>query len=90
MANEPVVERVSLILKNKYKKFPSIISAYIYGSILTTNFSKTSDIDILFIVNNLEDPNKLLKEIKTIRSKVKDFKLDINVVFLDEFTRRSN
>lgn len=88
MANEAVIEKVSLILKNKYKKFPSIISAYIYGSLLTVNFSKTSDIDILFIVNNLENPNKLLKEIKNIRNKIKDFKLDINVVFLDEFTRR--
>ena len=88
MANEAIIESVSLILKNKYKKFPSIISAYIYGSLLTTNFSKTSDIDILFILNNLDDPSKFLKEIKTIRSEVKDFKLDINVVFLDEFTRR--
>ena len=88
MVNKDVIEKVSLILKNKYEKFPSIISVYIYGSLLTNNFSKTSDIDILFIINNLDNPNKILKEIKTIRSKVKDFKLDINVVFLDEFIRR--
>lgn len=88
MFNEAVIKKVSLILTSKYKKFPAIISAYIYGSSLTANFSKTSDIDVLFIVKNLDNPNKFLKEIKSIRNKIKDFKLDINVVFLDEFARR--
>lgn len=88
MPNDAVIEKVSKILKNKFKKFPSILSAYIYGSILTDNFSKTSDIDVLFIISNIANPNKLLKEIKTTRNTVKDFKLDINVVFVDEFIRR--
>ena len=88
MPNNFVVNKVSEILKGKFEKFSPILSAYLYGSILTDHFSKTSDIDVLFIVGNISNPNKLLKEIKTIRGMVKDFKLDINVVFMDEFIRR--
>lgn len=88
MSNDLIIKKVSEILKDKFEKFPSILSAYIYGSVLTDNFSKTSDIDVLFIVDNLDNPSGLLKEIKTTRDTVKDFKLDINVVFMDEFIKR--
>ena len=88
MPNSNTVKIISEILKKKFKKLPAISSAYIYGSVLTNNFSQTSDIDVLFIVDNINNPNELLKEIKLIRNTVKDFKLDINVVFMDEFIRR--
>jgi len=55
---------------------------------LTDKFSNSSDIDVLFIINNIEEPNKLLKKIKSLRATIKDYKLDINVVFMDEFNNR--
>lgn len=88
MLNSDTVKIISKILKNKFEKLPAISSAYIYGSVLTNNFSRMSDIDVLFIIDNIDNPNKLLKEIKLIRNTVKDYKLDINVVFMDEFIRR--
>ena len=88
MSNNETVKIISEILKDKFKKLPAIFSAYIYGSVLTNNFSQTSDIDVLFVVDNIDNPNELLKEIKAIRGTVKNFKLDINVVFMDEFIRR--
>lgn len=88
MPNEAVIKGVSEILKDKFKNLSPIFSAYIYGSILTDKFLKTSDIDILFVIDNVANPNKLLKEIKAKRSAIKDYKLDINVVFIDEFIKR--
>lgn len=88
MPNNHIIKKVSEILKDKFEKFSSVLSAYLYGSILTDNFLKTSDIDVLFIVGNISNTNKLLKEIKITRDAIKDFKLDINVVFMDEFIRR--
>lgn len=85
MPNDLLIEKVTKILKNNFKNFDTIQSAYLYGSILTDNFHKESDIDVLFIVDDSVDRHKFLKKIKTARTKEKHFKLDINVVFYSEF-----
>lgn len=88
MPNEEIIEKIAEILKIKFKPLTGISSAYIYGSALTNKFSSASDIDVLFIVDNVDDPNTLLHKIKTTRDSVENYKLDINVVFMDEFVRR--
>lgn len=85
MSNDPLIQKVTKTLKDKFEAFSSIRSAYIYGSILTDKFHKRSDIDVLFIVKDVADRNKFLKKIKICRATVRDFKLDINVVFQSEF-----
>ncbi len=86
MPNDLLIEKVSKILRLKFRRFRSIQSAYIYGSLLTDNFHQGSDIDILFIVEDVADKNNFLIKIKDVRSTIKDLKLDINVVFLSEFS----
>ncbi len=85
MPNALLIEEVAKTLENNFKNFPDIQSAYLYGSVLTDNFHKKSDIDVLFIVNDSVDRYKFLKKIKAARAKEKHFKLDINVVFYSEF-----
>ena len=85
MPNTLLIQKVTRVLNEKYKKFNSIRSAYIYGSILTNKFHKKSDIDVLFIVEDVADRCKFLRRIKAVRSTVKGLKLDINIVFHSEF-----
>ncbi len=86
--NNTAVKTASKILSKKFKDCPFIISAYIYGSVLTKNFSQNSDIDVLFIVEDTYEPNIILEKIKEIRDTITDFKLDLNIVFLEEFKKR--
>lgn len=85
MPNKLVIKEVTKILQTNFKKFKSIKAVYLYGSVLTDKFHKKSDMDVLFIVEEAADRNKLMKKIKAARVKVKHFKLDINVVFFTEF-----
>jgi len=85
MPNTLLIQKVSKELREKFKKFKAIRSAYIYGSLLTENFHKNSDIDILFIVDDMPDRSQFLRKIKAVRATVKNLKLDINVVFQSEF-----
>ncbi|MFA5129191.1 MAG: nucleotidyltransferase domain-containing protein [Patescibacteria group bacterium] len=85
MPNTLLIQEVTKVLRNKYKKFKAIRSAYIFGSLLTDNFHKKSDVDILFIVEDVKDRCEFLKKIKAVRTTVKDLKLDINIVFEREF-----
>jgi predicted nucleotidyltransferase len=85
MPNTLLIQEVTKVLRDKYKKFKAIRSAYIFGSLLTDNFHKKSDVDILFIVEDVKDRCKFLKKIKAIRTTVKNLKLDINIVFEREF-----
>ncbi|MDP2762917.1 MAG: nucleotidyltransferase domain-containing protein [Enterobacteriaceae bacterium] len=75
-------------LKNNYAIFNEIKSAYIYGSVLSDRFKKgKSDIDVLFICKDIEKPHPFLKKIKIKTKKIKA-KMDINVVFYNEFIKR--
>ena len=75
-------------LKNIFSDIEEIMSAYVYGSILSDRFdNQKSDIDILFICKDSENPHLLLKKIKKKREKIKA-KLDISVVFYSEFLKR--
>ncbi len=85
MPHTLLIQKVTKVLRDKYKKFKSIQSAYIYGSLLTNNFHKKSDIDVLFIVEDVKDRCEFLEKVKAVRATVKNFKLDINIVFLSEF-----
>lgn len=85
MPNILLIKRVTKIIKDNFNKFKPIQTAYIYGSVLTDAFHKGSDIDVLFIVKDVADRKKFLRSIKIVRDKVKEFKLDINIVFLSEF-----
>lgn len=71
MFNILFIEKVTKNLRANYKKFKYIKSAYLYGSVLTDSFHKKSDIDVLFIVEDIKDRQKFLKKIKTIRAKKK-------------------
>ncbi len=64
-----------------------IRSAYVYGSVLTKKFHKKSDVDVIFIVDDVSDRCGFLRKIKAVRCKIKGFKLDLNVVFESEFRR---
>ena len=64
MPNALLIEKATKILKNNFKNFDAIQSAYLYGSILTDNFHKESDIDVLFIVDDSTDRNKFLKKLR--------------------------
>lgn len=83
--NALVIQKVTKALMDNFQKFKPIQSAYIYGSVLTKKFHKKSDIDVMFIVEDITDRCEFLKRIKTVRASIKDFKLDINIVFRDEF-----
>ena len=85
MPNALLVEEVAKNICANFKKFKCIQSAYLYGSVLTDRFHKKSDIDVLFIVEDVDDRQKFFKKIKTIRAREKKFKLDINIVFKSEF-----
>lgn len=85
--NALVVQNVTNVLKAHFQKFESIRSAYIYGSVLTNKFHERSDIDIIFIVEDIADRSEFLRKIKAVRSKIRGFKLDINIVFASEFRR---
>jgi len=80
-----LIEEIAEKLRANFKKFKCIKSAYLYGSVLTDKFNNESDIDILFLVEDIKDRKTFLKNIKTIRAKEKKLKLDINVVFKSEF-----
>lgn len=71
-------------------KHKEIISAYLYGSILTGRFNvEKSDIDILLIVNDNNSPSHFIDEIKEdINNNHYKIRLDINIVFLSEFINR--
>lgn len=77
-------------LKENYAIFNEIKSAYIYGSVLSDRFKEgKSDVDILFICKDMENPHFFLKNLKIkIKTKSIKAKLDINIVFYDEFMRR--
>lgn len=81
-------DRIANFLKKEFKKYKEITSAYLYGSVLTKNFSSQSDIDVLFILEDTITPNEILEAIKNSRSCCDQLRLDINVVFYDEFLRR--
>lgn len=85
MPNILLIKKVTKVLKTNYKKFRAIQSAYIFGSILTNNFHKKSDIDVLFIVKDVADRCKFLRKVKATRDAIKGFKLDVNIVFRSEF-----
>jgi predicted nucleotidyltransferase len=85
MPNKLLIEEVTKNIRVNFKNFKCIQSAYLYGSILTDSFHEKSDIDVLFIVEDIEDRQNFFKKIKTIRTKEKKFKLDINIVFKSEF-----
>ena len=75
------------IIKN-YSGFKEIKSAYIYGSSLSNRFdSKRSDIDILFICDDSKNPKKLFSKIIKAKKRI-NAKLDINIVFYQEFLNR--
>lgn len=85
MSNTLLIQQVTNALRAMYKKFGSIRSAYIYGSLLTDHFHKKSDIDVLFIVEDVTDRYEFLRRVKAVRTTIKGMKLDINVVFQSEF-----
>ena len=88
MPNAELICEVSAALKSSYGRVRSIRSAYIYGSILTDQFSSNSDIDVLFIVDALPQPSTFLRMVKQRRVSVNGHALDINVVFAEEFLQR--
>lgn len=85
--NSLIIQETKKLIAHRYKRFRSLESAYLFGSILTESFNEKSDIDILFIVDDISNRNTLLKKIKTRRSMVGEHKLDINVVFKSEFRK---
>jgi len=85
MNNILVIEKVKRLIKAKFGKIKSIKAIYLYGSILTDTFSKNSDIDLLFIVDDISNRHSFLKKSKTFRATVKEFHLDISIVFHSEF-----
>jgi len=85
MPNTLLIQKVTNVLKDKYQNFKAIRSAYIFGSLLTDHFHKKSDIDVLFIVEDVADRCKFLRKVKVVRASVKGLKLDINIVFFREF-----
>lgn len=72
------------------KKQKEIVSAYLYGSILSDQFDpKKSDVDILLIVQDIDSPNAFIDKIyKVINASSQNIKLDINLVFMSEFLSR--
>ncbi|MEK7473513.1 MAG: nucleotidyltransferase domain-containing protein [Patescibacteria group bacterium] len=83
--NDLVIQNVTSALKAHFQKFKSIRSAYIYGSVLTNKFHEESDIDVIFIVEDVTNRSEFLRRIKAVRSKIHGFKPDINIVFTSEF-----
>lgn len=85
MPNALMIQKVTKVLMDNFQKFKSIQSAYIYGSILTKKFHKKSDIDVMFVVEDVTDRGEFLRRVKAVRAEIKGFKLDINIVFRSEF-----
>jgi predicted nucleotidyltransferase len=83
--NTFLIQKVTKVLRDNFKKFKSIQSAYIYGSILTNKFHKKSDIDVLFIAEDVKNRSEFLRKIKAVRATITGVKLDINIVFHGEF-----
>ena len=60
------LENISKEIKNIFSKKKEIISLYVYGSILSARFNpRKSDVDLLLIVKDLEDPAVFVREIKS-------------------------
>jgi predicted nucleotidyltransferase len=73
---------------NNFSEFKEIRSAYIYGSSISDRFDpKKSDVDILFICDDLENPKKFFNKIIRKKNKIST-RLDINIVFYQEFLKR--
>ncbi|TSC72174.1 MAG: hypothetical protein G01um101438_677 [Parcubacteria group bacterium Gr01-1014_38] len=79
---------VTNAVRRYFQDFHEILAAYLYGSILTDTFSARSDIDVLFIAKEIPYPHKFIQKLKRRRQRCRKLKLDLNVVFLDEFRRR--
>ncbi len=88
MIHPILMQEVQGLIRCHFKRFRAIQAAYLFGSILTDAFTKNSDVDVLFIISNVSDRNNFLKEIRHARSKIRTFKLDINIVFDSEFEKR--
>lgn len=80
-----VIKKVERLVKAKFGKIKSIKAIYLYGSILAPGFSKVSDVDLLFIVDDMSNRYVFVKKIKALRTAVKEFDLDISIVFQSEF-----
>lgn len=88
-----ILNNVKKTLNKIYKKYKEIgiNSIYLWGSILSEDFdSNKSDVDSVAIVNNkmpLSYEDKIIKEIKDLQPKIKDFK--IRLVYLDELNNNN-
>jgi len=75
-------------IRKHYSFLKLIKSAYIYGSVLSDRFREgKSDVDVLFICKDCNDPSNFLRKIKTLNKTIK-IKMDVNVVFYGEFIKR--
>jgi predicted nucleotidyltransferase len=74
----------------RLKRHKEIVSAYLYGSILSDRFNpKKSDVDILLIVGDTNSPNIFIDKIREfVSANSQNIKLDINLVFMSEFLNR--
>jgi len=89
MAKNNNTELFLKAIVREFKDIKTIISLYVYGSVLTKDFNpKRSDIDLLFIVKDIQDPELFINETKGKLKQFHDFKLDANIVFLSEFKKR--
>ena len=85
---ETILKDVKKTLNKIYKKYKEIgiNSIYLWGSIISEDFDPNkSDVDSVAIVNNempLSYEDKIIKEIKDLQPKIKDFK--IRFVYLEE------
>ncbi|MBI4426759.1 MAG: nucleotidyltransferase domain-containing protein [Candidatus Kerfeldbacteria bacterium] len=72
MPHPPFIQKVAEALKARFENFTPIRSAYLYGSVLTDHFSETSDIDVLFIVDDMPERNSFLEPILKIAFEPRD------------------
>jgi len=82
-----IVEEISTNLLKKIvpRKFPSISSLFIYGSIVKGNFTPRSDIDVMVVV---KDDRKVIDIKKKLEEVSSDFMKDDFMVIFDVITEK--
>lgn len=87
--NKNFLNKVVQQLKEKFKQEEDILSLYIYGSILSKYFNlQKSDVDVLMIVKNINNSAQFIKRMRRLSLNIKNIKLDLNIVFYDEFNKK--
>lgn len=73
------------LIKNKLSKITGITAAYVYGSVIRKDFKKDSDIDVLLISKDRDNPVPWENSIRKTLESIPGVDADVTVIFESEY-----